>query len=276
MGRTRKTIIIAEIGENHHGAWDIALKMLEEAAAFGADIVKFQSYRPENFSPDDPEYDWFKRVALPDEKHFEFKERAEKLGVEFMSSPFTPERARFLCEKLKSKSIKVASGVMMNFDLLDTLNAHADTLKTVYLSTGMATMNEIPQALAHLNRIENIAILHCVAQYPALPEQANLKCIPAMIREFPKHPIGYSDHVPGLTACLTAVALGARVLEKHFTFSHHLPGTDHAGSMLPEELGQLSRQVEEIEKLLGSGEKIPTAEEMKIRDLARSRFKAMK
>ena len=269
----RKTKIIAEIGENHHGAWDIALKMVEEAAAFGADIVKFQSYLPSGFSPDNPEYEWFCRVSLPDEKHFEYKQRAEELGVEFMSSPCSAERTRLLCETLKCKSIKVASGVMLSFAILDAINAHADTVKTVYLSTGMASLDEIPKALEHLDKIENVAILHCVSQYPARPGQANLLSIPTMIKAFPDHVIGYSDHVPGLTACTTAVSLGATVLEKHFTLSKRLPGTDHECAMLPEELGRLCEQVEQIEELLGSGKKEPAAAELEIRDFVREQFK---
>ncbi|MDP7289370.1 MAG: N-acetylneuraminate synthase family protein [Phycisphaerae bacterium] len=273
----RKTTIIAEIGENHHGAWDIAAKMLEEAAARGADIVKFQSYRMENFSPDDPDYDWFKRVALPDEKHLEFKQRAEALGVEFMSSPFTPERAEFLCEKVGCQSIKVASGVMMSFEMLDVINAHGGIpVRRVYLSTGMATIDEIHRALEHLDKINEVTILHCVTQYPARPDQANLRCIPTLIKEFSGHAVGYSDHVPGLVACVTAVALGATVLEKHFTFSRHLPGTDHQCAMLPEELTGLCRQVEQIEQLLGTGKKKPNPEELEIRDFVRSRFRGGK
>ncbi|MCX6992573.1 MAG: N-acetylneuraminate synthase family protein [Kiritimatiellaeota bacterium] len=268
-----KITIIAEIGENHHGNWDIAAKMIEVAARNGADIVKFQSYLPENFARDDPEYEWFKQVAVPDEKHFEFKALAEKSGVEFTSSPFTPERARFLCARVKCRSMKIASSVMRNYELLEEVNAHADTVKTVYMSSGMATMDEIADALEHLRRIERVIILHCVSQYPAKACQLNLRCIPALQKEFPGHVIGYSDHLPGLTACLVAVALGATVLEKHFTFSRHLPGTDHAGSMLPEELARLRREAEEAAQMLGSGQKAPTAEELKIRDFVRSRFK---
>ena len=269
---TRETTVIAEIGENHHGAWELALGMLEQAAANGADIVKFQSYLPENFSSDDPEYDWVKRVSLPDEKHFEYKERAEQLGVEFMSSPFTCERAEFLCAKLGCKSIKVASGVMMSFDMLDVINGHSDTVEKVYLSTGMGTIDEIHESLAHLDKIADVAILHCVSQYPAKPVQANLRCIPRMIEAFGGRQIGYSDHVPGLTACLTAVALGARVLEKHFTYSTLMPGDDHAGGIEPAQLRLLCERIEEIEQLLGSSEKGPVAAELEIRDFVRSRF----
>ena len=214
----RKTKIIAEIGENHHGDWDIALAMLEKAAEFGADIVKIQSYTSDMFSNDDPEHDWFKQVTVPDDKHFEFKERAEQLGLEFLSAPFSIERACFLIEKLKCTSIKIASSSMMNFEMLDYINSQFALVDQVYLSTGMASLDEVREALNHLDKIKNIAILHCVTAYPAKPEQANLRCLATLRNEFPDYAIGYSDHVLGLTACLTAVAQGAEILEKHFTF----------------------------------------------------------
>ncbi len=264
--------IIAEIGENHHGAWDIAASMLEAAARNGADIVKFQSYLPEELAKDDPEYEWFRRVSLPDAQHFEFKQMAEDLGVEFMSAPFTPSRARFLCEELGCRSVKVASPVVTNAETLDVINSCAATVKHVYISTGMATIDEIRTALQHLDRVEQVTILHCVTQYPVPARLANLRCIPTLAEAFPSHVIGYSDHVVGNVACLGAVALGATVLEKHFTFSRHLPGTDHAASMLPEELALLRRQADELLELLGDGVKRPAPEELQIRDIARSRF----
>jgi sialic acid synthase SpsE len=270
----RKTKIIAEIGENHHGDWDIASAMLEKAAEAGADIVKFQSYTVDTFSPEDPEYNWFKKVAVPDEKHFEFKARAEQLGVEFISAPFSVERARFLIEKVKCSNIKIASASMMNFPMLDYINSQAMLVDQVYLSSGMATLDELREALGHLEKIKKVTVLHCVTAYPASPQQANLHCLATLRKIFPEYAIGYSDHVPGLNACLTSVALGAEVLEKHFTFSRHMPGSDHVGSMLPEELQELCDRVEEIEQLLGSGEKAPVKDECAIRDFVRNRCKA--
>lgn len=268
----RKTIIIAEIGENHHGAWDIAAKMVEEAARNGADVVKIQSYLPSEVAKDDPEYEWFARVSVPDDKHFEFKKIAEDFGAEFMSSPFTPSRARFLIEEVGCKSIKVASSVMLNLPMLDVINAGASTVKHVYLSTGMATIDEIRQSLAHLNAIQQVSILHCVSQYPALPEQANLTAIRTLAEAFPGHRIGYSDHIIGMAPCLAAVALGATVLEKHFTLSRSMPGTDHACAILPDELAVLCEQVAQIEQMIGDGRKVPVPEELAIRDSMRGKF----
>ncbi len=270
---SRRTTIIAEIGENHHGAWEIARKMMEEAAGNGADIVKFQSYGPEDFDTDDEEYDWFCRVSLSRERHFEFKELAEGLGVEFMTSPFSVAWAKFVCGELACPSVKIASSVMMHFDMLDAVNAHADTVKTVYISTGMATMDEVREAVGRLDRIEDVAILHCVTQYPARADQANLLCIPAMITEFPGRRIGYSDHVPGIAACTAAAALGATVLEKHFTFNTRMPGTDHAGAMAPADLARLREETDQIEQLLGTGRKEPVPEELPIRDAVRAHWR---
>lgn len=266
------TTIIAEIGENHHGAWDIAARMAELAARSGANLVKFQSYRAEEVSPDDPDYDWFCRVALPDEQHFALKQLVEQCGAQFMSSPFTPSRARFLCEDLGCAAVKVASSVLTNLEMLDVINAHAATVKRVYLSTGMGTVDEIGQALAHLDRIEQVTILHCVSQYPTPPRLANLRALVTLQQAFPAYPIGYSDHTVGIFACLAAVTLGATALEKHFTLSRYLPGEDHIGAFEPEELAQLRRQTDELAEMLGTGEKIPAAEELAIRDRARGRF----
>ena len=121
-------IIIAEIGENHIGDMGIAKMLIEKAAEAGVDYVKFQSYKPENFKLDDPEYEWFKKVFLSDEQHYELKEHAERCGIKFLSAPFSIERAKFLCEKLGLKEIKIASGVMLNLPILDYINEHAKTV----------------------------------------------------------------------------------------------------------------------------------------------------
>ena len=249
MGKSGKTKIIAEIGENHHGDWDIAKAMFEQAAINGADYLKIQSYTADIVPADDPEYDWFARVAVPDEVHFELKELAEKLGAEFLSAPFSVERAAFLVEKLRCDSVKVASGAMSDFEMLDYINGKSGQVKRVYLSTGQADIQGAREALSHLDSIADVAVLHCVSLYPTPPEKANLARIAELRREFPDHPTGYSDHVPGMNACLAAVALGAEVIEKHFTLSKHLPGTDHEGSMTPDELRRFVVDVEEIEKM---------------------------
>jgi N,N'-diacetyllegionaminate synthase len=264
-----KTIIIAEIGENHLGDMARAREMIAEAADAGADMVKFQSYLAAEVAEDDPEKEWFAQVQLSDEAHYELKAYTEQHGVEFLSSPFSLNRARLLCEGLGLKKIKIASSELLNFPLLDYINRHADT---VFLSTGMGTIEEIKQATARLSKVKACYIMHCITQYPTEPKDANLNAITTLKAEFPGHHIGYSDHVIGIQAALTAVALGAEVIEKHFTLDKNLPGTDHILSADPTELRQLVDGIREVETLLGSHDKKPTADEDKIKSFVRSRF----
>lgn len=264
-----KTTIIAEIGENHLGDMERARKMIAAAARAGVDMVKFQSYLASEVADTDPEKEWFAKVQLSDEAHYELKECAEKHGLEFLSAPTSLNRARLLCEGLGLKKIKIASSELLNFPLLDYINQHAET---VFLSTGMATLDEIKQSLTHLGKTKTCYILHCVTQYPAKPEEANLHAIITLKSAFPEYHIGYSDHTIGIQAALTAVALGAEVIEKHFTLDKNLPGTDHILSADPDELRQLVTGVREVETLLGSYDKKPTDSEAKIKAFVRSRF----
>lgn len=265
----RETIVIAEIGENHLGEKGRARQMVIEAAKAGADIVKFQSYRGSDVADNDPEKEWFVKVELSDEMHFELKELAEKNGVEFLSSPFTVERAGFLCEKVGLKKIKIASSEMLNLGLLDYVNHHADT---VFLSTGMATFEEIRQAVGHLSKVRQCYLLHCVTQYPVQPQDVNLAVITRFKKEFPEYSIGFSDHTIGIMASVIAVALGAEVIEKHFTLDKTLPGTDHVLSMDSQELREMIRQIRQVEVLLGDPDKKPIEAEKKIVQFVRARF----
>lgn len=264
-----KTIIIAEIGENHIGDWDMARRMVTEAAAAGADIVKFQSYLGSDVADDDEEKEWFTQVQVPDAMHFELKALAEQHGTEFLSTPFTLSRARFLVEELGLRKIKVASSEMLNLGLLDYLNGRVDT---VFLSTGLGTLDEVAQAAGHLEKVRDLYILQCTTQYPCPPEEANLAAIPTLRARFPNHRIGYSDHTIGTLAPAAAVALGAEVVEKHFTLDRSLPGTDHVLSLTPGELREMVEMVRGVEALLGSAEKAPTASERAIVEAVRSRF----
>jgi sialic acid synthase SpsE len=264
-----KTLVIAEIGENHIGEMERAKRMVAEAAKAGADIVKFQSYLASEVRDDDPEKEWFAKVALSDEAHYVLKEYAEQHGVEFLSSPFSLNRAKLLCEGLGLKKIKIASSEMLNFSLLDYVNRHAEE---VFLSTGMATTSEIRLALHHLDRVKACYIMHCVTQYPARPEQVNLRVLTNLKAAFPDYHIGYSDHTIGILAPVIAVALGAEAIEKHFTLDKTLPGTDHVLSATPKELKEMVHQIRETEQILGRPSKEPTPEEKKIRNFVRHRF----
>lgn len=264
-----KTKIIAEIGENHAGDWNLARRMLVEAARAGADIVKYQSYRGRDVAEQDPEREWFTKMELPDELHFELKTSAAKQGVQFLISPFGLERTQFLCEKVGLRAIKVASSEMLNRPMLDYLNRNAET---VYLSTGMAALDEVKQAVSLLANVPEVCILHCVTQYPLEDAEANLRAITTLREAFPGRTIGYSDHTIGIVASIAAVALGAQVIEKHFTLDRSLPGTDHVLSALPEEFRAMVEQIRRVETMLGQGGKVPAASELKIRKFVRSRF----
>jgi len=266
---TQKTIVISEIGENHMGNFDLAYRMIEESAAAGADMVKFQSYCGADVCDTDPEKEWFSQVQVSDEMHFRLKHHAEQCGVEFLSSPFSVGRARFLCEKLGMKKIKIASSQMLCQPMLDYVNEHADT---VFLSTGMATLEEIREATQHLERVKSLCLLQCTTQYPTRAADANLAVIATLSQEFPRCRIGYSDHTCGILAPIVAVALGAEVIEKHFTLDKTLPGTDHVLSAEPAELKEMIRQIREVELLLGSAIKQPTSQEQEIVSRVRSRF----
>ncbi len=190
----KKTTIIAEIGENHIGDWDLAKRMIVAAAEAGANLVKFQSYLGTEVADNDPEKEWFTKVQLSDEKHFEFKEFAEQQGVEFLTSVFTLQRAKFVVEQLGLRKIKVASSEMVNQTLLEYLNHHVDTL---YLSTGMATLDEIKKVVSSLSNVKELCIMQCTTEYPCPFKNANLAVIPTFKKEFPHYSIGFSDHTLG-------------------------------------------------------------------------------
>ncbi len=256
-----KTIVIAEVGENHYGRWDVCRGMVEEIARHGATYAKFQTYTADNFGKDHEWYDWFKGVAMPEAEHFEMQKLCAEKNVGFLSSTFTIGTTRFLVEKMKCTSLKVASSRLVDYDLLDDINNRADKVKTVYLSSGMGTLDEIRTAIEHLSKIENLYLLHCTSQYPCEDENVNLRAMVSMQEAFPDYPVGYSCHNHGVEACLAAVALGATVIEKHFTYHVDMPGDDHKGGMTPEMLGQMVQSIARIETILGSAEKAPVAAE---------------
>ena len=256
-----KTKLIAEIGENHYGRWDVAKGMVREAAVNGATYAKLQTYTAEQFGKDHRWYTEFKSVEVPEDVHFELQEECREEGIEFLSSSFTISSTRFLVEKMGLTALKVASGRIPHLDLLDDINDRADRVKTVFLSTGGSTMDEIHAAVERLNKIEKLYLLHCISQYPTDDEHVNLRMMLDIRREFPQHGIGFSDHSRGNDACLAAVALGAEVLEKHFTYHVNMPGDDHAGGMTPEMLADMVTRIGRLETMLGSDKKAPVEAE---------------
>ena len=264
-----KTKVIAEIGENHCGDWQLAEKMIVEAARAGADFVKFQSYLASEVADTDPEKEWFQKVQVSDAMHFTLKAAVEKCGAQFLSSCFSLNRAKFLVETLGLRTMKVASSEMLNFGLLNYLNGRVETL---FLSTGLATLEEIKTAVSHLDQIPDLVIMQCTTSYPCPDSDANLNVIRTLKQTFPKHSIGYSDHTLGTRAAVIAVALGAQVIEKHFTLDKTLPGTDHILSADPQELKTLVEELRAVETLLGDSDKHPTSGESEIKSFVRSRF----
>lgn len=273
------TYVIAEAGVNHNGQLDMALRLIDVAAAAGADAVKFQTFKAEllvNKSATKAEYqarqtgagsqfDMLKTLELSCEDHRELAARCAHRGIEFLSTAFDIESAHFLVE-LGINRIKVPSGELTNKPFLQSL---AKFGLPMILSTGMATLAEVKTALSWIDGTNSkISVLHCTSNYPASPADINLRAMQTMRKEFGL-PVGYSDHSNGCHVAVAAVALGAEILEKHFTLDKNLPGPDHQASLSPEELKIYVQQVREIECALGSPVKAPVNLELPVRDLVR-------
>lgn len=271
-------LIIAEIGVNHNGDVNLAKEMVKAAAEAGADVVKFQSFKAENVMTDktpladymgnDEEnfLDLARKLELSMEDTLELQRYTESLGVEFLSSPFDVESTYALAE-LGLKRLKIPSGETVNPFVM---KAAAETGLPIIVSTGMCTMDEVRRTLDFLkeNNSGPVTLLHCTTQYPADFENINLKAMLTLKEEFGVE-IGYSDHTPGIEVSLAAVALGATVIEKHFTTDRTLPGPDQAASMIPSELKALVDGTRNISICLGDGVKEPKPIELEIAKVAR-------
>ena len=277
MGRT---LIIAEAGVNHNGSLEMAKQLVDSAKACGADIVKFQTakldslvsktahmadYQKKNTGKEESQKDMLKKLLLSFDEFIELAQYCKEVGIYFLSTPFDIESIHFLNNM--QDIWKVPSGEITNYPYLVEI---AKTGKKVILSTGMAEMEEIESALRVLeeNGTRDITILHCTTEYPAPLKDVNLNVM-RTIRETFGHPVGYSDHTQGIEVDLAAVALGATVIEKHFTLDRNLPGPDHKASLEPNELKAMVDGIRKIELALGSYEKIPSEVEIKNRDVAR-------
>lgn len=278
-----KTFIIAEAGVNHNGSIELAKKLVDVAVEAGADAVKFQTFKTENvvskFAPkaeyqqkttskDETQFEMIKKLELSFSDFEELKTYCDKKGIVFLSTPFDIESARFLKE-LGLEIFKIPSGEITNYPLLREIGSYG---KKVILSTGMADLGEIEDALDVLiesgTKRENITVLHCNTEYPTPFEDANLKAM-ITIKEAFKVEVGYSDHTQGIELPIAAVALGAKVIEKHFTLDKNLPGPDHKASLEPHELKQMVQAIRNIEKALGDGIKKPSKSEIKNLPIAR-------
>ncbi|RJP20576.1 MAG: N-acetylneuraminate synthase [Candidatus Omnitrophota bacterium] len=253
IGEEHPCLIIAEAGLNHNGNVDIALKLIEAAAECGVDAIKFQTYTTkELFAPDHPEYDKFQTMVFDHPTYERLRFHAEKQSILFLSTPFD-EASADLLDDIGVPAFKIGSGELTHLSFLQYLSKKG---KPLILSTGMSTLDEIDNAVTTIRDSGNdqLILLHCISVYPCPPGEANVRILCTLQERF-WLPIGYSDHTQTDAAAAAAVALGARVVEKHFTLSHHLPGWDHFFSYDPPQMKQFVQTIRETEQALGSPEK---------------------
>lgn len=283
IGPGEPCFIVAEAGVNHNGDPDLARELVKVAAKAGADAVKFQTFRASDLvSPKaaKAEYqaaatgvgsqlDMLTALELSEDDHRRLMKECTLHNILFLSSPFDDESADML-ERLGVAAFKVGSGELTNHPLLARLAAKR---KPVILSTGMASLDEVTAAVDAFREAEGhqFALLHCVSAYPANPADVNLRAMTTLQERF-SLPIGYSDHTLGNEVAFAAVAMGACIIEKHFTLDRSMTGPDHQASATPDELADLVRGIRKIEAALGHGRKVPAAAE---RDVAKAARKSL-
>ncbi|MCS7166161.1 MAG: N-acetylneuraminate synthase [Gemmatales bacterium] len=273
IGAGYPCFIIAEAGVNHNGDLELAKRLVEVAAQAGADAVKFQTFRTEqlvsheaplakyqesNLAKVRTQAQMLKKLELSDSEFRILADYARAQGLIFLSTAFDTASADLL-ESIGVPAYKVPSGELTNTEFLQYL---AKRMKPMIISTGMATLAEVEAAVEAIEACGNdkYALLHCVSNYPAQAEEVNLRAMLTLKTAF-QAPIGYSDHTIGLIIPIAAVALGACILEKHFTLDRTLPGPDHKASATPEELKQLIDSVRQVERAMGDGRKRPVPSE---------------
>lgn len=308
------TLIIAEAGVNHNGSDDLAFSLVDAAHQAGANIVKFQTFKAKNLVTESAEqaeyqiansgqkesqFSMLKRLELSYDTHHKLVEHCNKLGIEFLSTAFDSESLSFLVDDLGITRLKLPSGEITNAPLV---LEHARTGCDLIVSTGMATLAEIEQALAiiafgYINPEgsptdetlqaayfseqgkqllkDKVTLLHCTTEYPAPFNDINLNAMDTMKDAF-KLRVGYSDHSAGITVPIAAVAKGAILIEKHFTVDKALPGPDHKASLDPVELKEMVDGIRIVEKILGDGIKGPRPSEIKNKTVARKSLVAAK
>jgi N-acetylneuraminate synthase len=299
--------IIAEAGVNHNGSIDIAKELIDSASDAGADAVKFQTFKAEKVVSQcapkaeyqksttyeaESQLEMLRKLEINAENHSTLIEHCKLRNIQFLSTPFDLDSLDLLATTFKLPYLKISSGEITNGPLL--LKA-AMTGKRIILSTGMSTLGEVEEALGVLafgyTRAgeaasrkafqiafcseegqqalkTNVKLLHCTTEYPAPFEEVNLKVLETMRLAFGLT-VGLSDHTPGIVIPIAAVALGAKIIEKHFTLDKNLPGPDHKASIEPHELVEMIKAIRQVEVALGAMRKVPTKSEIKNRDVAR-------
>jgi N-acetylneuraminate synthase len=305
--KASSVFIIAEAGVNHNGSIEIAKDLIDVAAGAGADAVKFQTFKAEEMislhapkaeyqktttAETESQLEMVRKLELDEAAHRILIEYCQSRGIEFLSTPFDTGSIDLLAHKLNLPRLKIPSGEITNGPYLLHI---ARTGKPVILSTGMSTLGEIETALGALAfgyvakneqpslegfrdaycsdagremLHEKVSLLHCTTEYPAPFEDINLRAMETMRNAFGL-PVGLSDHTAGIAVPIAAVALGAAIIEKHFTVDTHLPGPDHKASLEPDQLKAMVMAIREVEKALGSRQKIPTPSEWKNKEIAR-------
>lgn len=303
----QRTYIIAEAGVNHNGSLEYAKQLINVAAEAGADAVKFQTFKAEKLvsksarkaeyqkkatDQKETQYEMLKKLEMNDEWHFELINHAKECGIDFLSTPFDLDSVDLLVNKFELPRLKISSGELTNSLLLLKI---AKAGKPVILSTGMCTLGDIETALGVLafgyvchdekpssrafqeayfsqagqaSLMKNVTLLHCTTEYPAPFHETNLRVMDTLRLAF-NLPVGFSDHTEGIAIPVAAVALGARMIEKHFTLDRTLPGPDHRASLEPAELKQMVTSIRQVEAALGGSSKCPTVTEMKNMTVAR-------
>lgn len=277
----KNCFIIAEAGVNHNGSIDIAKQLINKAVEAGVDAVKFQTFKSEklvtryasmakyqkdNIGNEDSQFSMLKKLELSYDDFRELKEYCSQKEILFMSTPFDFESAYFL-NSIGMEVFKISSGDLTNIPLLEYI---ADFKKPMILSSGMAKLGEVEDAITCIrNRgLEDIAMLHCTSNYPAKINSVNLKAMNTIKNSF-NVVSGYSDHTEGITIPIAAAALGASIIEKHFTLDKQMEGPDHKASLNPEELRDMVSEIRKVESALGNGIKKFTDDEIDTMKVAR-------
>lgn len=283
MKNTDPVLIIAEAGVNHNGDMALAKQLIDVAAEAGADLVKFQTfnadrlvthsatkadYQRQTTAADESQYAMLRRLELSPEEHKELIAHCRERGIGFFSTGFDIKSIDLLVG-LGQERFKIPSGELTNLPYL----RHIGRLgKDVILSTGMANLGEVEAAIDALEAAgtprNRITVLHCTTEYPTPMREVNLRAMQSMRKAFDIR-VGYSDHTQGIEVAIAAVALGATVIEKHFTVDRNLPGPDHKASLEPNELAEMVKSIRGIEQALGDGIKRPSPSEARNKPIAR-------
>jgi len=276
-----KVFIIAEAGVNHNGSIELAKQLVDKAVWAGADCIKFQTFNSKNLvskNAQKAEYqkrttggtesqlDMLKKLELSKEQFVELRDYCNQKGIMFLSTPFDLESIDFLAS-IGVKTWKIPSGEITNYPFLRAIGKRKES---VIMSTGMCTLDEVRDAIEVLKTFgtSDITLLHCTTEYPAPYDSVNLKAMLTLQNEFGFN-VGYSDHTNGIEVPVAAVAMGASVIEKHFTLDKNMEGPDHKASLEPEELKQMVQGIRNVEVALGDGTKKPSEAEKKNIAIAR-------